>query len=44
MHQRAADFVPSPPMGTVDEASLLLDAQFPWLATVFAARPKRKKS
>jgi hypothetical protein len=31
--------VPPPPDETVHDASLQLDAQFPWLAGAFAARP-----
>jgi hypothetical protein len=31
--------IPGPPSETAHEASLLLDAQFPWLAAAFAPRP-----
>jgi len=40
--QPVADLVP--PMETVHEASLLLNAQFPWLAEAVAARPKSQKT
>ena len=33
---------PGPPSETAHEASLRLDAQFPWLAAAFARRPTRK--
>jgi hypothetical protein len=32
-----------PPTETIHEASLLLNAQFPWLEAVFAPRPNRRK-
>ena len=41
--QPVADLVP-PPMETVHEASLLLNAQFPWLAAAVAPRPKSQKT
>ena len=31
--------IPGPPSETAHEASLRLDAQFPWLAAAFAPRP-----
>jgi len=34
--------VPEPPSETAHEASLRLDAQFPWLAAAFAPRPTRR--
>ena len=34
--------MPGPPSETAHEASLRLDAQFPWLATAFAHRPTLK--
>jgi len=40
--QPVADLVP--PMETVHEASLLLNAQFPWLAAAVAPRPKSQKT
>jgi hypothetical protein len=42
--QSAAALVPPPPLETVHEASLLLDAHFPWLAAAFSPRPSRKRS
>ena len=40
--QPVADLVP--PMETVHEASLLLNAQFPWLTEAVAPRPKSQKT
>jgi hypothetical protein len=34
--------LPAPPSETVHEASLRLDAQFPWLAAVCAPRPDHR--
>jgi hypothetical protein len=34
--------IPGPPSETAHEASLRLDAQFPWLAAAFAPRPTRQ--
>jgi hypothetical protein len=34
--------IPGPPSETAHEASLRLDAQFPWLAAAFARRLTRK--
>ena len=34
--------IPGPPSETAHEASLRLDAQFPWLAAAFARRPTRR--
>ena len=34
--------IPGPPSETAHEASLRLDAQFPWLAAAFAHRPTLK--
>ena len=36
--------IPGPPSETAHEASLRLDAQFPWLAAAFARRPTRRCS
>ena len=33
---------PGPPSETAHQASLRLDAQFPWLAAAFAPRPTRR--
>ena len=33
---------PGPPSETAHQASLRLDAQFPWLAAAFARRPTRR--
>ena len=35
---------PGPPSETAHQASLRLDAQFPWLAAAFARRPTRRCS
>jgi hypothetical protein len=35
---------PGPPAETAHQASLRLDAQFPWLATAFARRPTHRCS
>ena len=34
--------IPGPPSETAHEASLRLDAQFPWLAAAFTPRPTRQ--
>jgi hypothetical protein len=34
--------IPSPPSETAHQASLRLNAQFPWLAAAFTRRPTRK--
>jgi hypothetical protein len=34
--------IPGPPSETAHQASLRLDAQFPWLAAAFAPRPTRR--
>ena len=34
--------IPGPPSETVHQASLRLDAQFPWLAAAFAPHPNRR--
>ena len=34
--------IPGPPSETAHEASLRLDAQFPWLAAAFAPRPTHR--
>jgi hypothetical protein len=34
--------IPGPPSETVHQASLRLDAQFPWLAAAFAPRPTHR--
>ena len=35
--------IPGPPIETAHQASLRLDAQFPWLAGAFARRPRSER-